>query len=100
MAKQAISVTLAPENLGWLRARAQASGRRSISQVLDEVVLEARTTGRGGPARSAVGLLTIDAADPELREADEAIRGMFHASVSKTSPERPRRATRRAPRRG
>ena len=56
MAKQAVSVTLDRENLLWLRARAGALKRRSLSDALDALVTAARQGGgAASPARSVVG---------------------------------------------
>ena len=49
MSKQAISVTLSPDNLVWLRGRALVAGRISLSEFLDRLVTRARTGG--APAR-------------------------------------------------
>jgi len=34
MSKQAVSVTLRPDNLLWLKTRVKAGGRRSLSEAL------------------------------------------------------------------
>lgn len=78
MNKQAVSVTLAVENLRWLQGQALARRARSLSAALDQVLSEAR--GRGTAARSVVGALKIDESDPELLEADRLVRGLFQAS--------------------
>ena len=93
MAKQAISVTLEADNLTWLKGRAGAAGVRSVSELLDQLVRAARASGRTGPSRSVVGTIDVDASDPWLEGADEAMRSMFQASlgrplmVKETSPE-------------
>jgi hypothetical protein len=43
MAKQAISVTLEAENLTWIRGRALAAGRLSVSEMLDRLIRDAPT---------------------------------------------------------
>ena len=90
MGKKAISVTLRPENLLWLRGQAHAASRRSVSETLDELISEARTGARGrlGAAKSVVGSIRIPASDPGLARADFAVRRLF-----------PRRAVPRRPRR-
>ena len=58
MSKQAISITLTPDNLVWLKGRARAEGLRSLSECLDRLVTRARfgrDTAR--PARSMKGVL-------------------------------------------
>jgi hypothetical protein len=105
MAKQAISVTLNIDNLTWLKGRAGAAGLRSVSELLDQLVSAAREGGRGGPSRSVVGTIDIDASDPLLEGADAAVRATFETSlrrplmVKEASP-RYAAAPRKKPRRG
>ena len=82
MSKQAISVTLAAENLLWRKGRVHASGARSLSAVLDEIVSTARSGGHGQASaiRSVVGTVHISGSDPALRGADAAIRALFPSS--------------------
>ena len=81
MGKQAISATLDADNLMWLKGRVGAAGIRSVSELLDQIVSAARTSGHIGPSRSVVGTIDLDASDPWLEGADEAVRGMFDASL-------------------
>ena len=81
MAKQPISVTLEGENITWLKGRAGAAGLRSVSELLDQLVSAARKSGTQGPSKSVVGTIDIDAADPMLRHADEAVGALFAASL-------------------
>jgi hypothetical protein len=81
--KQPISVTLRTENITWLKGRAGADGLRSVSELLDRLVSEARATGRAGPPRSVVGTIDIDPGDPGLEGADAAVRALFDASLSR-----------------
>ena len=83
MSKQAISVTLELENLTWLRGRVRATGGRSISELLDQLVSSARRHGHGRPKRSVMGAIEIDPADPNLAGADAAIRSLFDASLAR-----------------
>jgi hypothetical protein len=91
MSKKAISVTLQPENLLWLRGQAQASSRRSVSETLDALISEARAGTRGRPdaIRSVVGSIRIQASDPALRQADEAIRGLVSRPAASRRSRRP-----------
>ena len=67
MSKKAISVTLRPENLLWLRGQTHASSRRSVSETLDALISEARAGARPtGTIRSVVGSIRIRASDPGL----------------------------------
>jgi len=65
MNKQAISVTLSPDNLLWLRGRARADQRGSLSEYLDRLITRARF-GQDAPRvmRSMKGALTGLAAEP------------------------------------
>ncbi len=78
MRKRAVSVTLTPDNLTWLKARAAAGHARSISAVLDQLVAAARATGASGTApRSVVGTIAIPASDRDLARADDTVRRLF-----------------------
>jgi hypothetical protein len=81
MAKHAISVTLEADNLTWLKGRASAAGLRSVSELLDQLVSAARSSGQVGPSRSVAGTIDVAADDPWLEGADDAVRGMFEASL-------------------
>lgn len=81
MSKQAISVTLDGENITWLKGRAGAARLRSVSELLDQLVSAARNSGTAGPSTSVVGTIDIDAADPMLRHADEAVGTLFAESL-------------------
>ena len=81
MSKRAISVTLETDNLVWLKARAGAAGLRSVSELIDRLVTQARSAGTSGPARSVVGTIDIDDRDPWLEHADGTVRAIFDASL-------------------
>jgi hypothetical protein len=62
------------------------------------LVTQARTSGGGGQARSVVGSIDIDPADPHLLEADTLVRRAFGRSFGRPlvvreakSPYRPKR---------
>ncbi|SRR5713101_6177733 len=99
MTKQAVSVTLHPDNLLWLRGQAKAHGRRSVSEALDRLLSEVRTGRRLPDAsiRSVVGTIRIASSDPGLSGADAAIRALFS---SPTGPRRRRTSPREARDRG
>jgi hypothetical protein len=92
MTKKAISVTLRPENLLWLRGQTHASARRSVSETLDALISEARAGRRGlsGAIKSVVGTVRIGASDPGLTRADAAIRALV--STAGAPRRRPRRS--------
>jgi hypothetical protein len=81
MGKQAISVTLDGENITWLKGRAGAAGLRSVSELLDQLVSAARNSGISGTSTSVVGTIDIDAGDPMLLHADEAVNALFATSL-------------------
>jgi len=83
MPKHAISITLEADNLTWLKGRAGASGVRSVSELLDQLVTAAREAGGAGHATSVVGTIDIDPGDPLLERADEAVGALFDASLSR-----------------
>jgi hypothetical protein len=95
MRRQALSVTLALENVAWLKGRAGVSGE-SVSGLLDRIVTTARQQARGGEARSVVGTIDIDTADPLLARADAAVRAAFAASLGRPVLVREPRAASRA----
>jgi hypothetical protein len=84
MVKKAISVTLRPENLVWLRGQTRASSRRSISETLDALITEARAGGGGRPGtvRSVVGSIGLSPSDPGLARADASLRRLFTPSAA------------------
>lgn len=81
MAKHAISVTIDHANLTWLKARVGAGGARSVSDLLDQLITDARTRGSAGGIRSVVGTIDIDPSDPFLNDADASITGLFERSL-------------------
>jgi hypothetical protein len=95
MRKQAISVTLGSDNLTWLAARVAATGARSVSELLDRLVTDARSRGEHPHVRSVVGTIAVDAGDSLLDGADAAIRAIFDRSLRRplaVKESRPRHA--------
>jgi hypothetical protein len=92
MSKRAISVTLHADNLTWLKARAGAVGARSVSELLDQLVADARRVTPGGRVRSVVGTIDIDASDPLLHGADDVLRVLVDASLTRPSTVKDSRA--------
>jgi hypothetical protein len=82
-AKRAVSVTLTSDNLMWLKARAGAVGIRSVSELLDRLVAEARATGSVDVRKSVVGTIDVAETDPLLLGADQAVRDLYQASLSR-----------------
>src|SRR6185436_16717349 len=83
--KTAISVTLNDDNVSWLKGRARTGGLRSVSELIDRLVSQARASGQAGTRRSVVGTIDIEPSDPLLKEADETIRAMFDESLARPS---------------
>lgn len=97
MNKQAISVSLDPGNLLWLKAQKARGRQRSLSAVLDGLIAEARETARGHRegVRSVQGTISIAASDPDLHSADAAVRALFEASLRPSRAKRQRATSRR-----
>lgn len=84
MPKKPLSVTLEENNLLWLKGRAAATKRRSLSEALDALITAARTGGQGADAaRSVVGTIDIAPGDPTLAGADAALHDLFAASLQR-----------------
>ncbi len=81
--RKAVSVTLKTDNLLWLRAQAAASARGSLSEVLDQLVTDARASGRtdARAIRSVKGTIDLPDDDPALEQADPFIRAQFDKSL-------------------
>lgn len=83
MPKKPVSLTLEEANLLWLKGRARAVAGGSVSEAVDQIVAQARAghLGATGPVRSVVG--TIDLPDPDLTDADGALRSLVEASIGR-----------------
>lgn len=81
--RKAVSVTLKTDNLLWLRAQASATARGSLSEVLDQLVTDARTSGRTDERaiRTVRGTIDLPDDDPMLEQADALIRAQFDKSL-------------------
>jgi hypothetical protein len=80
MPRRPVSVTLEVDNIAWLKGRAGAAGE-SVSEVLDQLVTQARHGGSFATPRTVVGTVDINPVDPALEQADAAIQSFFDASV-------------------
>lgn len=103
MSKRALSVTLEPENILWLRGRARTGGRRSLSETLDRLVTEVRVGGKAPSfVRSVVGHIRIDESKGNLVAASETLRKLFAHSLGESAnllgAPRPRRKQNRSAR--
>jgi hypothetical protein len=82
--KHAISITIARDNLLWLKGQAAARTGGNVSEVVNRLIEEARSGGHADPAsvRSVVG--TIDLPDDDsLAEADAYVKALFDRSLSR-----------------
>jgi hypothetical protein len=91
------------DNLLWLRGQAGVTARGSVSEVLDRLVTDARTSGHREPnaIRSVVGTIDLPEDDPDLERADLYIRSAFENSLTRpmlVKASRPARKPSRAPR--
>lgn len=109
MPKRAISLTLEESNLVWLRGQTSMTGARSLSHTVDHLITLARTAGLGTPraVRSIAGTIDLDATDPQLTSANDAMRALFQESLARplvvmepTAPFAPHTTRRRGTRRG
>jgi hypothetical protein len=93
MAKRAVSVTLAEDNLLWLRGQVRATTGATLSAVLDQLISRARSHGPLDEAsvRSVRGTVSIAKHDPELRTADANVRALFPTGARKAVGQRSRR---------
>jgi hypothetical protein len=104
--RKAVSLTLSEDNLLWLRGQAGQSPKGSISELLDRIVSEARSSGwtEAGTLRSVAGTIDLAEDDPNLETADSYIRTLFIQSARQPMlGKEPRPATRKnvkRPRRG
>jgi hypothetical protein len=92
MTKRAISITLGADNVTWLKGRLGAGASRSVSELVDRLVTAARQRGDAPGARSVIGTIDIDAADPMLEQADSAVQELFERSLARPLAVRERSA--------
>ena len=79
--KKAVSVTLADENLLWLKGQAAATTGGNVSEVIDRLVQKARTSGASdAAARSVVGTIDLPP-DAALEQSDAYVRDLFDRSL-------------------
>jgi hypothetical protein len=99
--KKAVSFTLDPRNILWLRAQAAATTGQTASSIVDRLLTDARLGGRIDPAaiRSVAGTIDLPDDDPDLAQADAFIRTIFERSIGRPQLVKERRAPSRAARR-
>jgi hypothetical protein len=82
--KQAISVTIAKDNLLWLRGQAARTAAGNVSEIVNRLISDARSAGRAHPGtvRSVAG--TIDLPDEDsLTEASRYVKALFDQSLNR-----------------
>ncbi len=94
MSGRRVSIALDADNLLWLQSQAITSGNRSLSETLNAILakLRGRPSERPQPEAAFEVTAKISDADPDLREADVAVRELFARSLERTaeSLQRPR----------
>ena len=78
MSKKAISVTLSPMSLQYVRAKALKEKRRSVSEALDALILSVMQKEQ--TVRTVVGTISAPG-DVDTDELDLAVRTWFRSSV-------------------
>lgn len=84
MSSKTVALDLDSANLLWLEARATASGKRDLSEILNEMLAQLRTGGRTGAVRSVRGTIRLPGDDPDLAAAQKAVRKAFNRSIEQT----------------
>ena len=91
--KKAVSVTLADQNLLWLKGQAAATTGGNVSEVIDRLVQKARTSRTADvTVRSVVDTIDLPS-DRALEDAGAYVRNLFERSLR-----RPLQPNERAPR--
>ncbi len=89
MSARKTSIALDADNLLWLESQAITSGHRSVSETLNTILakLRARPPEEPEPEPGPTFEVTarISESDPDLREADVAIRELFARSFERTA---------------
>jgi hypothetical protein len=79
--KKAVSITLRDENLLWLKGQAAATTGGNVSEVIDRLVRQARTSGTTDVVvRSVVGTIDLPS-DADLEDAGTYVRDLFERSL-------------------
>jgi hypothetical protein len=98
--KQALSVTMQEDNILWLKGQAAATTGGNVSEVMDRLVRQARTSGAGDVAvRSVVGSIDLPS-DAALDAAGTYVRALFERSLRRPLLVKARRPARNRARRG
>ena len=83
--KKALSVTLRADNLLWLKGQAAATAGGNVSEVVDRLVQQARTSGTSDIVmRSVVG--SIDLPSGALDGSGGSLQSLFDRSLRRPMP--------------
>ena len=81
MSKKMVAIDLDSGDLAWLQAQTAVVGSRDLSEVLNQVIAQARHAGEAREIQTVAGMARISGDDSELAGADEAIRTLFETSL-------------------
>lgn len=85
MSIKTVSIDFDTENLRWLESRANISGARNLSKILNEVLAKIRTGEFAAEPRSVRGTIRLPEADPDLESAGKHLSELFHRSLDRTA---------------
>jgi hypothetical protein len=85
MAKKAISVTLSPLSLQYVRAKALKEKRRSVSETLDAIILSVMQEEH--VVRTVVGTISAPF-EVDTGELDLAVRTWFRSKIGQSTRSR------------
>ncbi len=87
MSGRRVSIALDADNLLWLQSQAITSGNRSLSETLNAILVKLRGAPVEQPEPEPAFEVTarISESDPDLSEADAAIRELFARSLERTA---------------
>ena len=98
--KKAVCITLAGENLLWLKGQAAATTGGNVSELIDRLVQKARTSGAHDVVvRSVIGTIDLPP-DADMESTGADLRDLFERSlrrpllVSEHAPRSKKRAKR------
>jgi hypothetical protein len=85
MSKKAVALDLDPSNLEWLQAQTAATGKPTLSEIVNDMISRVRNAGEPRKVQSVVGMAHISEDGPDLAGADAAVRKLFEASHGRFS---------------
>ena len=87
MSSHSISVDLEADNVLWLESQAITTGRRNLSETLNAILTRLRTGAEKVTETETTFEVTarIADSDPDLKEADAAIRKLYAQSIDRSA---------------